>query len=182
MKMTGVQNPALESKKRQLLQTGMQQLSEADVTDAIKTFGEVIKLDPTDTRGYFVLVQTYIRLQNFENASNVLDTIIKLDPENGQAFYLKAITSGFLGQKDIAMVAAQKSAQIFQEKRDEENFKKSIALVQSLQSSLNETATAGQPPAQGAIIDQKEISSNWDVHQDLVNDQDLNAPSTANRK
>ena len=128
---------SLEGKKQKLLKIGMTHLNKAEIPEAVKTFNEAIKLDPNDTRPYFILAETYMHLQNYEGALAVLDNVIKLEPQNGHAYYLKGIVSGLSGKKPEAVEAAQKSIMIFKEKQDEENFKRSLALLQELTAEIS---------------------------------------------
>ena len=145
MKMARPQNQDLENKKHLLIKAGMDHLNKAEVAEAVKAFGEAIKIDPADTSAYFILAQTYLRLQNFEDAVNVLNSVIKIEPDNGLAYYLKSVASGASGKKQEAIEAAQKSVALFQEHRDEDNFKRALALLQGL-SAPGQAANAAVPP------------------------------------
>lgn len=79
---------ALAQKKNKLMQEGMEDLNRGDIPQAVKTFGDLIKLDPKDTRSYFVLVETYMRLKRYPDAIEVINAILSLEPDNGVAYYL----------------------------------------------------------------------------------------------
>ncbi len=130
-------NPQLELQKQQLIKEGMVYLNKADISSALKAFGEVIKLDPSDTQAYFILVQTYMHLKNYDNALQILNTIIQIEPTNGLAYYLKGVASGLNGNNQEAMVSIKKSIEIFQAKKDEENLKRSIAFLQGLMENTS---------------------------------------------
>ena len=138
----GSQDPNWEIAKQKLIKEGMTRLNKAEIPEAVKIFTQAIKLDPKDTRPYFILAETYMHLQNFDNSINMLDDVIKLEPQNGHAYYMKALASGLAGKKSQALESVQKSVMIFKESQDEGNFKRSLALLQELSTQLPGGANA----------------------------------------
>ena|SRR3989338_851562 len=128
---------ALAQNKQKLLKAGMEYLNQGKIPEAIKTLNQAVLMDPRDASTSFVLAQTYLHLKRYESAAGVLDNVIKMEPDNGEAYYLKGVAGGLLGNREEAMEAAKKSVAIFQEKRDEKNFKRAIVLLQGLSSANN---------------------------------------------
>ncbi len=128
---------ALEQTKQKLLKAGMEYLNQGKIPEAIKTLNQAVLLDPRDASTSFVLAQTYMHLKRYESALGILDNVIKMEPNNGEAYYFKSVASGLSGNKQHALEAAKKSIAIFQEKRDEKNFKKAVVLLQGLSSANN---------------------------------------------
>lgn len=122
----------LEQNKQKLVKAGMEYLNQGKIPEAIKILNQAVLLDPGDASTSFVLVQTYIHLKRYESAVGILDNIIKMQPDNGEAYYFKGVASGLAGNREEAMEAAKKSVAIFQEKRDEQNFKRAVVLLQGL--------------------------------------------------
>ncbi|OGX08604.1 MAG: hypothetical protein A2Z88_01530 [Omnitrophica WOR_2 bacterium GWA2_47_8] len=114
------------------LKEGADSINNGDVSNAIKNFGEAIKTNPQDSRAYALLGQAYMRLQRYDQAAEAFSTGLKFNPENGHLNYLAAVTYGLQGDKEMATQHAQKSVQIFQDTHDEENFKRSLALLHGL--------------------------------------------------
>ena len=123
--------------KEKLLKAGREYLNEAKIPEAIKALNQAVMLDPGDASASFVLAQTYLHFKRYDNALGVLDNVIKMEPDNGEAYYFKSIASGLAGNKPQALEAAQKSVVIFQEKRDEKNFIRAIVLLRGLSSADN---------------------------------------------
>ena len=130
-------NSELENNKQRLLKAGMEYLSQAKIPEALKVLNQAVLLDPGDASVSFVLAQTYMHLKRYDNALGVLDKVIKLEPDNGEAYYFKSLASGLSGDREQALEAAQKSVVIFQEKRDEKNFKRALGLLRGLSSANN---------------------------------------------
>ena len=63
--------------------------------------------------------------------------MIKLAPDNGEAYYFKSLASGFSGDRQQALEAAQKSVALFQKQRDEKNFKRAVILLRGLSNADN---------------------------------------------
>lgn len=152
-------NSQLENNKQKLLKMGMEYLNQSKIPEAIYSFNQAVLLDPSDASSSFVLAQTYMHLKKYENALSVLDNVITMQPDNGQAYYLKGITSGLAGNKQQAIEAAQKSIAIFQEKKDENNFKRAIALLQGL-SAANNPADLNNDSSKEGLVSKDTVSTN----------------------
>ncbi len=120
---------------QQLIEQGKKHLNERDVPLAIKNFHDAIVENPRGEEAYLILGQTYMELQSYDRAIETLSALTKVDPGNGKAYYLLAVANGMGGHKELAKKNAQMSVEIFQGKKDQENFLKSLALLQGLLKS-----------------------------------------------
>lgn len=121
-------------------------LSEGDVTAAIENFDAAIRQNPTNTENYIPLGELYLRLKNFTAAVDTFNAATKVDPNDGEAQYFLALSSMLKARieqtqgnqkeyehyHDKALTAGKQSAEIFMQAKDEERFKKSVSLVQTL--------------------------------------------------
>ena len=137
--------------KEKLLKAGLTYINEAKIPEALKALNQAVMLDPNDASTSFVLAQTYMHLKKYDNALGVLDNVVRLAPDNGEAYYLKSIASNLSGNKQQAMEAAQKSVAIFQEKRDEQNFKRAIVLLRELSSPNNPEGLSSDSIEKGSL-------------------------------
>ena len=123
---------------QQLVQQGMQFLSDGDVLRAVQNFDAAIKVDPRNVQNYLVLGQVYFRLKQFDRAASTYEAATRVEPASGEAFYFLAASRALQGpeMRGEAIKAAKHSAEIFYQKQDEERFKQSVALVKNLTDNL----------------------------------------------
>lgn len=115
-----------------MISAGMEDLRKGNIRDAIKSFDEAIKANPRDVQGYLILGQTYMHLKEYNRAIDTFTVATQLEPENGQVHYLLATNFGLAGNFQMARLQAQKCVEIFRKNKDEDNFKRSVALLQGL--------------------------------------------------
>ena len=120
---------------------GLKFVEKSAVPEAVQSLQKAIRKNPQDTRPYLVLAEIYMRLQNYQSASDALQAVLNIDPGNGGAAYLLAVSTGLKGERAQAVEIAKKAAEIFKLKKDEVNLKKSLALIQGL-------TNVGQPSTQ----------------------------------
>ncbi len=132
---TGFQGVA---EKKDYLAQGMQYLQDSDIKNAIRSFDQAIKQDPKNPKNYLVLGEVYMRLKNYDSAVDALTGASRVDPDNGDTFYLIAVARSFQGRNEEAIVAAQRSIEIYVKKKDEENFKRSVMLLERLKKQTSE--------------------------------------------
>lgn len=135
MKMAQSKQNTQPLSKNDYYDAGVKFLTEANVPEAVDSFTKGIQENPQDIRNYLALSETFIHLDEFEQAEGVLSIASKIAPDNGKVFYLFALNNHFLGNKEEAIQNAQKSVKLSQEAHDEENFKLALVLLQGL---LNE--------------------------------------------
>lgn len=111
---------------------GLQQLRDSDIPGAIKSFDDAIKVNPSDPQGYLVLGQTYLRLKEYDRAIDTFSAASRVAPDEGEIYYLLAVSHGLAGNNDLARENAEKSVQIFQSQKNEEKFVRSVALLKGL--------------------------------------------------
>ncbi len=125
--------------KVDFIQIGAKFLSRGDITKAIASFKEATRLDPKNTKAYFILGQTYMRLKNCENAIENFKTVTELDANNGQAYLLSGGCYDMLGKKDEAIEDIKKSIEIFEKNRDAARFKMALLMLQKITSADTST-------------------------------------------
>jgi Tfp pilus assembly protein PilF len=111
---------------------GLQNLQESDIPGAIKSFDEAIKANPTDPQGYLVLGQTYLRLKEYDRAIDTFAAASQIAPQDGEVYYLLAVSYGLAGKTDLAKENAERSVEIFQSQQNQEKFVRSVALLKGL--------------------------------------------------
>ena len=153
------QNSALEKNKQKLVKVGMEYLGQAKIAEAIKVLNQAVLLDPNDASTSFVLAQTYMHLKRYDSALGVLDNVIRLEPDNGEAYYFKSLASSFSGDRRQALEAAQKSIAIFQKQRDEKNFKRAVILLRGL-SNADKSADLSSDSDGKSIFPKDAVSAN----------------------
>jgi len=119
--------------KNDYVAKGMEFLANKDVANAIQNFDMAIRQDPENLTNYIVLSQVYYKLGNFERSTDTLTAALKLDQENGEIYYLLAMS---LSQNDdtldAAYLTAEKAVQMFIKEKNEPGLKKSVTLLKSL--------------------------------------------------
>ena len=111
---------------------GLRLLQESNIGGAIKSFDEAIKASPTNPEGYLVLGQTYLRLKEYDRAIDTFSAASRVAPQEGEIYYLLAVSHGLAGNGNLARENAEKSIEIFQGQKNEEKFVRSVALLKGL--------------------------------------------------
>ncbi len=136
------QNPRMTvmqaEKSKKLIQEGVQHLSKNELAMALKSFNDAILLNPNDPEGYIILGQTFLKMKSYENAVNTFSAGTKIAPNSGPLYYLLAVSYGMNGRREEAVTAAQKSAGLFQQDNDIDNFKRSAILVEGIRRKAAE--------------------------------------------
>lgn len=126
--------------KKDYVAEGMMYLKEKDIERAIRSFDLAIKQDPKNPNNFLFLGQVYLRLKQNDKAADTFDAATKVDPNNGQAFFYLAVSRALQQRKADAIAAAQRSADIFLQTRNEAMFKQSVALVKGLSEKSGQSA------------------------------------------
>lgn len=126
------------------IEQGMNFLAQADVPRAIASFDQAIRNEPTNPNNYIILGQVYLRLENYERAIDTLRAATRVAPNNGEVFYLLATSHILRGPEhhELALKAAQRSAEIYYQLGDKERLEQALILVKTLvgtDSSPDET-------------------------------------------
>ena len=127
-----------------MIAAGVQHLQQGEIKDAIKSFDEAIRENPKDVQGYLILGQTYMHLKEYNRAIDTFMVATRVEPENGEAHYLLATNFGLAGNYEMARLQAQKCVEIFRRTKDEDNFKRSVALLQGLPAVADRPQAAPQ--------------------------------------
>jgi tetratricopeptide (TPR) repeat protein len=123
---------AAQERSKKLIETGLESLRQSDIQSAIKNFDEAIKTSPKDLRGYVVLGQTYLRSKKYDRAIDTFSAATRVAPQDGDLYFMLATSYGLAGKKDQAVKAAQQSAELFRQKKDQVNFRKAVLFLQGL--------------------------------------------------
>lgn len=117
---------------RDYVSEGVLRLQQGDPVAAVRNFDEAIKQNPLDPRPYVLLAQTYMYTKDYHRAIDTLMAATRVAPNDGEVYYLLAVNYNLIKETGRAKASAQKSVEIYGQMRDEENFLKSVALLQGL--------------------------------------------------
>jgi cytochrome c-type biogenesis protein CcmH/NrfG len=132
--------------KKNYIAEGMKYLQSKDIERAIRNFDLAIKQEPTNPANYLFLGQVYLKLKNVDGAADAFEGATKVAPENGDAYFFLSVARALQGRKDEAIKSVQKSADIFMQARDEEKFKRSVAVLKSLTGEVPGTSVEEAVP------------------------------------
>ena len=146
------------TEKKDYLALGMQYLKKSDIPRAIQNFDQAIKQDPKNLNNYMVLGEVYMKLREYARAVDTFSGAVIVDPNSGDAYYFLAISKRLKANveknaksveesKQEAIKAAQRSIEIFMQARDEQKFKRSVALLKSLESDEIQHVQQALPPS-----------------------------------
>jgi len=97
---------------------GISYLDQLQYADAIRAFGEVIKLRPDYADGYTNIGLTNIGWEKFGSARAALDTALKLIPGNARATFYHALVERRDGHYDAEIADLKKVVEQFPQSRD----------------------------------------------------------------
>lgn len=80
---------------------------------AIKTFNEVLKIQPNNQYAYLGRGGSYLLLEQYQQAKTDLDKSIELDPSMAYAHFFRGIANGSLGSKKDAITDLETAANLF---------------------------------------------------------------------
>ena len=126
-----------QSAKKDYISEGMRYLKEKDITRAVRSFDLAIKQEPANPNNYLMLGQIYLRLKDAGRAADTFEAATKVSPNSGDAYFFLGISRAIQQRQTEAIAAAQKSVDIFMQARDEERFKRSVALLKGLSSGAS---------------------------------------------
>lgn len=148
--------PDKTSQSEAFIAKGVEALNQQDIVDAIQNFDNAIKVDPQNPDNYMLLGQVYLRLRNYAKAVDTFNAGTRVDPDNGEMYYFlgaaNAVRSneseGEMAEqyRQEGIIAAKRSVEIFVQQKDEEKFKRALALLKSLQ----ENGDIGKVPEQAS--------------------------------
>jgi len=107
-------------------------LKKGEALAAIHAFDEAIKRDPGNVQAYVLLGQTYMHMNQIDQAVDSFRAALRYAPDQGEIYYMLALTNGLRGRKDLAVSNAEKALLLFQKDKDGENFKRALVLLQGL--------------------------------------------------
>lgn len=107
-------------------------LKEKNVVDAVQILNVGIRHNSANPDNYIFLGQIYLSMRDYPRSVNVMQNAIKFCPENGRLYYLLALGARLGGNKQLAVEAAKKSAEVSMKEKNAERLKMSLAMVRSL--------------------------------------------------
>lgn len=126
---------------QELLAKGMMALKSSNPVDAVKHFQEAIVAEPQNLQAHMVLVQTFMQLREYKQASEVLQKTTQVFPNEPLPFYMFALASKEVNEPVRAVVAARRSFELYQQLGDQENAARSASLLNYLvEQAKNESA------------------------------------------
>ncbi len=134
----GTEKGAVAPQARQFLVQGMVDLKKGEVVKAVQNFATAIKTSPDYFEAYYMLAETFIHLKQFPQAQAVLTGAVSRFPENPVVYYLLASAYEGSGSRMPAIIAARKSVDLFQAKKDEDGTKRAVILLGSLVQAAKE--------------------------------------------
>lgn len=130
---------------RDYLTAGIQFLNQQDIPRAIHSFDLAIKNDPQNIENYLILGQVYMRLKQYERAIDTFSAAIRVDPNHAEAYYMLSLSKMMDGRFEKAEKDAQRSVELFMLNREEDKFKRSLALLKTIgEAKKNGESTAPQ--------------------------------------
>ncbi len=117
---------------------GIELLKQGKGADAIESFDNAIRQDPTDVQAYLVLGQTYMMIKQYPQAVSTYTAAARIAPDQGEVFYHLALSEAMSGDIQKAFESTQKSIAIFQQQNNDEGVKKSVALLEQFMPKSNE--------------------------------------------
>ena len=129
-----------------LVAQGRQFLAQGKMKEAVDAFRMALGVDPKSTPAYLSLSELFMRLGKFSEAQIVLEQAVQNASQDGSVFYLLSVAHQQQGRLTPALLAARQSVEIFKASQDEDNFRKSMALVQSLVKQAGQQSTTAPEP------------------------------------
>ncbi len=111
---------------------GINYLKQKDIVRSIQSFDLAIRQDPRNVENYLTLGQVYLHLQQATRAVDTFSAAVKVAPQNADAYYFLALAEAMDNKKPEALESAKKSAELYAATKNEDMFKKSVAIVQGL--------------------------------------------------
>lgn len=140
-----------------LFQQGVDFLNQQDVAKAVVSFEGAIQVDPANLPPYMYLAEIFIKMKSYPQAITVLERAVGVFPDNGYVFYMLSLANQGNQTPLPAVLAARRSVELFQAQKNEEGYKQSMLLMESLikteqQKQTSQTGqTDGPKPKQPAV-------------------------------
>lgn len=142
-----------------LMQQGVEFINQKDIAKAVVSFEGAIQVDPSNPQPYLVLSEIFLRMQSYPQAIEILERAVKVFPDNGYVFYLLSLANQGNKTPLPAVLAARRSAELFQVQNNQEGYKQSMLLMESLIETEQKKQSAQN------VQDQKEKAQTPTVNQ-----------------
>lgn len=136
--------PQPTKNSQEYVAAGIGYLNQQDVAKAIHNFDMAIKTDPTNVENYMILGQVYMRLKQYERAIDTFSAAIKVAPNNPEAYYMLSLNNMLDGRYDNAEKEAKRSGELFMLNREEDKFKRSVALLKTIAEAKKQNGSTQQ--------------------------------------
>ncbi len=115
-----------------LITQSLENLQNKDLKAAIQNLEAAMSANPQEPEAFLLMGQILLNVNQYDKAAEFLDGASKKLPDNGTIFYMMSIANKMAGKKLPAVLAARRSAEIFQAAKDKDNFLKSAVMLQDL--------------------------------------------------
>lgn len=119
------------------VEEGLKYLSQQDLPNAIKSFDLAIQKDPKNAETHISIAQIYFKLKNFPGVEALCLRVLQFDPNNGDAYYLLAMSRGSQGNPQEAFELLKRSFYLFSQQNNQE---KAQMVAELLQKFVSEEA------------------------------------------
>lgn len=141
-----------------LMEQGRDFLNEKDIAKAVVSFEGAIQVDPKNLQPYMVLAEIFMRMKSYPEAILVLERAVSVFPDNGYVFYMLSLANEGNKNPLPAVLAARKSVELFKTQNNEEGYKQSLLLMETLikteqQKQVPQKAQANKPDPDTAAVD-----------------------------
>ncbi len=132
-----------------LMQQGVEFLNVKDIARAVVSFEGAIQVDPNNVQPYMVLAEIFMRTKSFPEAVAVLERAVNIAPENGFVFYMLSLANEGNKAPLPAVLAARRSMELFKSQNNDEGYKQSLMLMETLIKSEQQKQGAGVVSSDG---------------------------------
>ena len=124
-----------EQKAANYLKEGIKLFQAEKYREAIKTFNEVLKIQPNNQYAYFFKGASYFQLKEYQQAKTDLDKSIELDDSMSYSYFFRGVTNAVLGNKDNAIADLQTAAKLFDKDGETELAQTSRNVIEKIRNA-----------------------------------------------
>lgn len=147
-----------EQASAKLMQQGVEFLNQKDIAKAVVSFEGAIQVEPRNLQPYMILAEIFMRMQSYPEAIGVLERAVNVFPDNAYVFYMLSLANQGNNTPLPAVLAARKSAELFQAQKNEEGYKQAALLMESLVKTEQQKQETGS--AQGDVLQEPAPAAN----------------------
>ncbi|MFH1768514.1 MAG: hypothetical protein ABH858_05085 [Candidatus Omnitrophota bacterium] len=121
---------------------GIKQLKNGNVQQAVIDFERQVRDNPKDVRAYSVLGNIYMKAGKLHEAKIALEIAANLDQQSAEIYFSLTQCYDRMGERAKAVESITKSMILYRQAGDEENFKRSAAILQVFKSQAAQSQAA----------------------------------------